>query len=51
MTGCIQMAIGAAGAQLGGLIVAHAASAMPLIVLMLLFGLATAVAFLVLVRR
>jgi DHA1 family bicyclomycin/chloramphenicol resistance-like MFS transporter len=51
MTGCIQMAIGAAGAQLGGLIVAHAASAMPLIVLMLLFGLATAAAFLVLVRR
>jgi MFS transporter, DHA1 family, multidrug resistance protein len=51
MTGCIQMAIGAAGAQLGGLIVARAASAMPLIVLMLLFGLATAAAFLVLVRR
>ena len=51
MTGCIQMAIGAAGAQLGGLIVAHAASAMPLIALMLLFGFATAAAFLVLVRR
>ena len=51
MTGCIQKAIGAAGAQLGGLIVAHAASAMPLIALMLLFGFATAAAFLVLVRR
>jgi MFS transporter, DHA1 family, multidrug resistance protein len=51
MTGCIQMAIGAAGAQLGGLIVAHAANATPLIVLMLLFGLATAAAFLALVRR
>jgi DHA1 family bicyclomycin/chloramphenicol resistance-like MFS transporter len=51
MTGCIQMAIGAAAAQLGGLIVAHAAGAMPLIVLMLLFGLATAAAFLLLVRR
>jgi DHA1 family bicyclomycin/chloramphenicol resistance-like MFS transporter len=51
MTGCIQMAIGAAAAQLGGLIVAHATGAMPLIVLMLLFGLATAAAFLVLVRR
>jgi MFS transporter, DHA1 family, multidrug resistance protein len=51
MTGCIQMAIGAAAAQLGGLIVAHAAGAMPLILLMLLFGVATAAAFLVLVRR
>jgi len=51
MTGCIQMAIGAAAAQLGGLIVAHATGAMPLILLMLLFGLATAAAFLVLVRR
>jgi len=51
MTGCIQMAIGAAAAQLGGSIIAHATGATPLILLMLLFGVATAAAFLVLVRR
>ena len=51
MTGFIQMAIGAFGAQLGGQIVAHAASALPIILLMLAFGLLTAAAFLILVRR
>jgi DHA1 family bicyclomycin/chloramphenicol resistance-like MFS transporter len=51
MTGFIQMAIGAAAAQLGGHIVAGAASALPVILLMLAFGLLTAAAFLILVRR
>jgi DHA1 family bicyclomycin/chloramphenicol resistance-like MFS transporter len=51
MTGFIQMAIGAAAAQLGGLVVAHASGALPMLVLMLAFGVATAIAVFVLVRR
>jgi DHA1 family bicyclomycin/chloramphenicol resistance-like MFS transporter len=51
MTGFIQMAIGAAAAQLGGHIVAHASNALPLMLLMLAFGVATAVAVFTLVRR
>ena len=51
MTGFVQMAIGAAAAQLGGLAVAHATGAMPLLLLMLAFGVATAVAVFTLVRR
>ena len=51
MTGCIQMAIGAAAAQLGGLVIAHAPDAMPMLLLMLMFGVATAVAVWTLVRR
>jgi DHA1 family bicyclomycin/chloramphenicol resistance-like MFS transporter len=51
MTGFIQMAIGAAAAQLGGLVIAHATGAMPMLVLMLAFGVATAIAVFVLVRR
>ena len=51
LTGFIQMAIGAAAAQLGGLVVAHATDAMPLLLLMLAFGVATAVAVFTLVRR
>ena len=51
LTGFIQMAIGAAAAQLGGLAVAHATGAVPLLLLMLAFGLATAVAVFTLVRR
>ena len=51
VTGFIQMAIGAAAAQLGGLAVAHATGAVPLLLLMLAFGLATAVAVFTLVRR
>jgi DHA1 family bicyclomycin/chloramphenicol resistance-like MFS transporter len=51
MTGFIQMAIGAGAAQLSGHITGHACGAMPMIWLMSAFGVATAVAVLVLVRR
>ena len=51
MTGFIQMAIGAGAAQISGHVVAHASGAMPMIWLMLMFGLATAAAVLTLVRR
>ena len=51
MTGFIQMAIGAAAAQLGGHIVAHASNALPMMLLMLAFGVATAGAVFTLVRR
>ena len=51
MTGFIQMAIGACAAQLSGHVTAHASSAMPMIWLMLMFGVATAVAVFTLVRR
>jgi hypothetical protein len=45
------MAIGAAAAQLGGNVIAHAQDAMPMLLLMLAFGVATAVAVWTLVRR
>ena len=51
VTGFIQMAIGAAAAQLGGQVVAHAAGATPMLLLMLAFGIATAIAVFSLVRR
>ena len=51
MTGFIQMLICAAAAQLGGYVVAGSANAMPLIWLMLLFGIATAAAVFGLVAR
>jgi DHA1 family bicyclomycin/chloramphenicol resistance-like MFS transporter len=51
VTGFIQMAIGAGAAQLGGLVVAGAASAMPMLLLMLACGVATGIAVLTLVRR
>jgi DHA1 family bicyclomycin/chloramphenicol resistance-like MFS transporter len=51
MTGFIQMAIGAGAAQLSGHVIAHASDAMPMLLLMLSFGVATAVAVLTLVRR
>jgi MFS transporter, DHA1 family, multidrug resistance protein len=51
VTGFIQMAIGAAAAQLSGHVSAHASGAMPMIWLMLMFGAATAGAVFVLVRR
>jgi MFS transporter, DHA1 family, multidrug resistance protein len=51
MTGFIQMAIGAAAAQLSGHVIAHASDAMPMLLLMLGFGVATALAVLTLVRR
>ncbi len=50
-TGFIQMAIGAAAAQLGGHVIAHASDAMPMLLLMLMFGIATAIAVWTLVRR
>jgi len=51
MTGFVQMAIGAAAAQLGGHAIADASSALPMLLLMLFFGVATAVAVFALVRR
>ncbi len=51
MTGFIQMAVGAAAAQLGGYVIAHAESGMPMLLLMLFFGVATGVAVFALVRR
>src|SRR5499427_4407413 len=50
-TGFIQMAIGAAAAQLGGNVIAHAAGGMLMLLLMLAFGIATAIAVFTLVRR
>jgi DHA1 family bicyclomycin/chloramphenicol resistance-like MFS transporter len=50
-TGFIQMAIAAAAAQLGGNVIAHAPDAMPMLLLMLMFGIATAIAVWTLVRR
>jgi DHA1 family bicyclomycin/chloramphenicol resistance-like MFS transporter len=51
VTGFIQMAIGAIAAQLGGDVIAHAADAMPMLLLMLFFGIAAATAVFSLVRR
>ncbi len=51
LIGFIQMAIGAVAAQLAGHIIGGASSALPMLVQMLLFGLATGVAVLALVRR
>jgi DHA1 family bicyclomycin/chloramphenicol resistance-like MFS transporter len=51
MTGFIQMAIGAGAAQLTGQVIGHASDAMPMLLLMLLFGVATGIAVFTLVRR
>jgi MFS transporter, DHA1 family, multidrug resistance protein len=51
MTGFIQMAIGAVAAQLSGHLLAGAADAMPMLLLMLFFGIATAAAVFALVLR
>ena len=51
LTGFIQMAIGAGAAQLGGHVIAHGSDAMPMLLLMLACGVATAIAVLTLVRR
>jgi DHA1 family bicyclomycin/chloramphenicol resistance-like MFS transporter len=51
LTGFIQMAIGGAAAQLGGHVVAQATDAIPMLLLMLGFGVATGVAVFTLVRR
>jgi hypothetical protein len=45
------MAIGAAAAQLGGHVIAQASNAIPMLLLMLCFGVATGVAVFTLVRR
>jgi len=50
MTGFIQMAICAGAAQLSGYLVARASNAIPMLLLILIFGLATATAAAVLVR-
>jgi DHA1 family bicyclomycin/chloramphenicol resistance-like MFS transporter len=51
MTGFIQMLIGAAGAQLSGHVLAGASTAMPMLLLMLLFGIATGGAAFTLITR
>jgi DHA1 family bicyclomycin/chloramphenicol resistance-like MFS transporter len=51
VTGFIQMSIGAAAAQVSGHIIAGTASALPMLLQMLLFGIATGVAVFLLVRR
>jgi MFS transporter, DHA1 family, multidrug resistance protein len=51
VTGFIQMMIGAVGAQLAGYVLAGAATAMPMLLLMLFFGIATGAAVFVLVTR
>jgi DHA1 family bicyclomycin/chloramphenicol resistance-like MFS transporter len=51
ITGFTQMAIAAAAAQLSGHLVAHALGPIPMMVQMLFFGVATAAAFLLLVKR
>ena len=51
VTGFIQMAIGAAAAQLGGHAIAHATGAMPMLLLMLAFGVATGAPFWALAER
>jgi MFS transporter, DHA1 family, multidrug resistance protein len=51
VTGFVQMGIAAVAAQLGGHVIAHAADALPMLLLMLIFGAATAIAVFTLVRR
>jgi DHA1 family bicyclomycin/chloramphenicol resistance-like MFS transporter len=51
MTGFIQMAIGAAAAQLAAVVIAGASNAVPMLLLMLFFGVATAGAVFSLIRR
>jgi MFS transporter, DHA1 family, multidrug resistance protein len=51
VTGFIQMSVGAVAAQLGGHVVAQATDATPMLLLMLLFGIALAAAVFALVRR
>jgi MFS transporter, DHA1 family, multidrug resistance protein len=51
VTGFVQMGIAAVAAQLGGHVISHAADALPMLLLMLVFGVATAAAVFTLVRR
>jgi DHA1 family bicyclomycin/chloramphenicol resistance-like MFS transporter len=51
MTGFIQMTIGAAAAQLSALVIAGASDGVPMLLLMFSFGVATAAAVFLLLRR
>ena len=51
VTGFVQMGIAAIAAQLGGHVISQATDALPMLLLMLIFGLATAAAVFTLVRR
>jgi MFS transporter, DHA1 family, multidrug resistance protein len=51
VTGFVQMGIAAVAAQLGGHVISHAPDALPMLLLMLAFGVATAAAVFTLVRR
>jgi MFS transporter, DHA1 family, multidrug resistance protein len=51
VTGFVQMGIAAVAAQLGGHVISHAADALPMLLLMLMFGVATAAAVFILMRR
>jgi DHA1 family bicyclomycin/chloramphenicol resistance-like MFS transporter len=51
VTGFVQMGIAAVAAQLGGHVISHAADALPMLLLMLIFGVATAAAVFTLLRR
>jgi MFS transporter, DHA1 family, multidrug resistance protein len=51
VTGFVQMGIAAIAAQLGGHVISQATDALPMLLLMLIFGVATAAAVFTLVRR
>jgi MFS transporter, DHA1 family, multidrug resistance protein len=51
VTGFVQMGIAAIAAQLGGHVISQATDALPMLLLMLIFGAATAIAVFTLVRR
>ena len=51
VTGFVQMGIAAVAAQLGGHVISQATDALPMLLLMLIFGVATAAAVFILVRR
>jgi len=51
VTGFVQMGIAAIAAQLGGHVISQATDALPMLLLMLIFGVATAAAVFILVRR
>jgi MFS transporter, DHA1 family, multidrug resistance protein len=51
VTGFVQMGIAAIAAQLGGQVISQATDALPMLLLMLIFGVATAAAVFTLVRR
>jgi MFS transporter, DHA1 family, multidrug resistance protein len=51
VTGFVQMGVAAVAAQLGGHVISHAPDALPMLLLMLAFGVAAAAAVFTLVRR